>query len=276
MVIPAHTCACACAQERAAAIGKARGGPSIAGDVMQRLRQLLADHGGVASHTIGEVSECTLRADQANVTWQGPGSEACSSAFDRIVLATGYNPSLEANPLLAQLQALLPLPAIRGWPVLTPDLEWGAGSGIFLLGASAGKLAPGGQGRRGKPQLSVAFSSGCVMMLGVMACVCWCWWVWLLLPGASAWRWARRGQPERGAPRRLPGRPLPARCHELATPARSLEYAADCKAGYAGRACLFGQLGQRRGQRNRHRSGSGRRHWQHVRRPGRGSQRVVK
>lgn len=85
---------------------------------------------------------------------------------DRLWLATGSALSAQAEPLLAPLLQQLPVPVVAGLPAIQPDLEWAAGSRLFVLGAYAAlQLGPGALNLAGAKTGSVVLAQqmkGCL------------------------------------------------------------------------------------------------------------------
>lgn len=116
--------------------------------------QQLQRAGGLTVHQHSSIvaAEFDWDAGQWEV-WLQDGSVLSAH---RLWLATGSVVDARAEPLLAQLLAVLPVPIVGGLPAIQPSLEWCDGAGVFMLGAYAAlALGPGALNLAGAKTASV-------------------------------------------------------------------------------------------------------------------------
>eukprot|EP00730_Choanoeca_flexa_P017296 TRINITY_DN8313_c0_g1_i1.p1 TRINITY_DN8313_c0_g1~~TRINITY_DN8313_c0_g1_i1.p1 ORF type:complete len:529 (+),score=97.67 TRINITY_DN8313_c0_g1_i1:38-1624(+) len=131
-------------------IAQARGGPSISSDVLKRLRcQIEAKRMELC---LGELKD----VQQGDDDWLATGHKMADGKgvdvevrADVIILATGFNATVEGHPLLRQLSQRYNLQDHQGLPVLSNGLEWHAGLHVMGslaalgIGPDAGNLSGG-------------------------------------------------------------------------------------------------------------------------------------
>jgi len=122
------------ARVRAEIIAQARGGASISSDVLARLREAMAK--GTIVFRQGEVASLAADGTQGEVHLELADGESARIEVDVVVLATGFNTTVEGQPLLKQLWLQHDWPTVNGLPILDTGLEWA--EGIHMLGSFAG------------------------------------------------------------------------------------------------------------------------------------------
>jgi len=120
----------ACVEERVATNKAVRDGGSITPELNMMLSELEAE-------SLLKVHEST---EIVSAAWDGRWTLSLNTdeviTADYLICATGTHIDICADPLLANLQKIHPLPLVAGLPVLSEQLQWGE-LPIHLMGNSA-------------------------------------------------------------------------------------------------------------------------------------------
>ncbi|XP_078491339.1 uncharacterized protein LOC144747488 [Ciona intestinalis] len=120
-------------EKRSHVVRSSRGGGSITPYVHQQLVKL-QESGRLIIHEDTEVWECNKDENHWSIQLSNGHMVDCYIIW----LATGSIVDVTMNPLFCDVIKELPINIIDDLPVLTDDLEWGCGSGLYVMGALGG------------------------------------------------------------------------------------------------------------------------------------------